>query len=67
MHVVGWLKKGERDSVVSRRALELGVEAPALTSYREKPGGRGGLVLGYAAYSEPQLRSAVKILAKAME
>ncbi len=67
MHVVGWLKKGERDSVVSRRALELGVEAPALTSYREKPGGRGGLVLGYAAYSEPQLRSAVRILAKAME
>ena len=29
MHVVGWLQKGMRDSVVSRRALELGVEAPA--------------------------------------
>lgn len=67
MHVVGWLQKGKRDSVVSRRALELGVEAPALTSYREKPGGRGGLVLGYAAYSEPQLLSAVRMLAKAME
>jgi DNA-binding transcriptional MocR family regulator len=56
-------EQGKRDSVVLRRALELGVEAPALTSYREKPGGRGGLVLGYAAYSEPQLRNAVTILA----
>lgn len=67
MHVVGWLQKGKRDSVVSRRALELGVEAPALTSYREKPGGRGGVILGYAAYSEPQLRSAVRTLARAIE
>ncbi len=67
MHVVGWLQKGMRDSVVSRRALELGVEAPALTSYREKPGGRGGLVLGYAAYSEPQLRNAVRTLTTAIE
>ena len=67
MHVVGWLQEGKRDSVVSRRALELGVEAPALTSYRETAGGRGGLVLGYAAYSEPQLREAVRILARAIE
>jgi GntR family transcriptional regulator / MocR family aminotransferase len=66
MHVVGWLPKGTRDSVISRRALELGVEAPSLTSYREKPGGRGGLVLGYAAYTEPQIRSAVKQLVIAM-
>lgn len=67
MHVVGWLAKGLRDSVVSRRARELGVEAPALTTYREKPGGRAGLVLGYAAYSEPQIRQAVRKLAMVME
>ena len=67
MHVVGWLQKGKRDSVVSGRALELGVEAPALTSYREKPGGQGGLILGYAAYSEPQLRNAVTVLAKVIK
>jgi GntR family transcriptional regulator/MocR family aminotransferase len=67
MHVVAWLANGKRDSVVARRARELGVEAPALTSYREKPGGRGGLVLGYAAYSEQQIRSAVKRLAMAMK
>ena len=29
MHVLAWLAKGKRDSVVSRRARELGVEAPA--------------------------------------
>ena len=67
MHVVGWLPKGKRDSIVSRRARELGVEAPALAVYRERPGGRGGLVLGYAAYNAQQIRQAVKKLALAME
>jgi len=36
-----------------------------VTTYREKPGGRAGLVLGYAAYSEPQIRQAVRKLAMA--
>jgi GntR family transcriptional regulator/MocR family aminotransferase len=67
MHILAWLAKGKSDSVVARRARELGVEAPALTTYRAKPGGRGGLVLGYAAYSEQEIRSGVKKLAAAME
>ena len=67
MHVLAWLAKGKRDSVVSRRARELGVEAPALTTYRAKPGGRGGLVLGYAAYSEEEICRGVEKLARAME
>ncbi len=37
MHVLAWLGRGKRDSVISRRARELGVEAPALTTYRAKP------------------------------
>ncbi len=65
MHVVAWLARGQRDSVISRKARELGVEAPALTVYREKAGGRPGLVLGYAAYSEAQIRQAVRKLALA--
>lgn len=67
MHVVGWLPKGKSDAVLSRRARQLGVEAPALATYREKPGGRAGLVLGYAAYTERQIRQGVKKLAEAME
>jgi GntR family transcriptional regulator / MocR family aminotransferase len=66
MHVIAWLAKGMRDSVVSRRARELGVEAPALTTYRAKPGGRSGLVLGYAAYSEKEIGAAVERLSKAV-
>jgi len=66
MHVVGWLERGKSDGVVSRRARQLGIEAPALTTYREKSGGRGGLVLGYAAYNERQIRQAVKQLAAAL-
>lgn len=67
MHVVGWLQKGKNDAVVSRRARQLGIEAPALMTYREKSGGRGGLVLGYAAYTEQQIRQAVKQLAAALQ
>ncbi len=66
MHVVGWLEKGKSDGVVSRRARQLGLEVPALTTYREKAGGRGGLVLGYAAYTERQISQAVKKLAEAV-
>ena len=66
MHVLAWLQKGMRDSVVSRRAGELGVEAPALTTYRAKPGGRPGLVLGYAAYAEREIRAATEVLGKAV-
>ena len=67
MHVLAWLAKGVLDSVISRRAREVGVEAPALTTYRARPGGRGGLVLGYAAYSEEEIREGVKRLAQVME
>ncbi len=67
MHVVGWLEKGKNDGVVSRRARQLGVEASALTKYRERSGGRGGLVLGYAAYPERHIRQGVKKLAAALE
>ena len=66
MHVIAWLAKGMSDSVVSRRARELGVEAPALTTYRAKPGGRPGLVLGYAAYAEREIRAAVERLGAAL-
>jgi GntR family transcriptional regulator/MocR family aminotransferase len=66
MHVIAWLAKGMSDSVVSRRARELGVEAPALMTYRAKPGGRPGLVLGYAAYAEREIRAAVEKLAAAL-
>ena len=62
----GW-QRGKRDSVVPRRARELGVEAPALTTYRAKPGGRPGLVLGYAAYSEEEIRNGVQKLAAVLD
>jgi hypothetical protein len=45
----------------------VGVEATALTTCRAKPGGRGGLVLGYAVYSPEEIREGVKMLAVAME
>jgi GntR family transcriptional regulator/MocR family aminotransferase len=65
LHVAGWLSAGVDDEAVSRRALEGGVEAPAISGYCLEPNRRPGLVLGYAGYSAGALRAGVKRLARA--
>jgi GntR family transcriptional regulator / MocR family aminotransferase len=60
------LPPGVSDLEVSRRALEAGVEAPALSSYAIRPQHGGGLLLGYAGYPPPALREAMRRLAAAL-
>jgi GntR family transcriptional regulator/MocR family aminotransferase len=60
------LPPGLSDVEVSRRALEAGVEAPALSSYAVRPQVRGGLLLGYAGYPPAALRDAMRRLAGAI-
>jgi GntR family transcriptional regulator/MocR family aminotransferase len=66
LHLVGWLAEGMSDVEASRRAAGCGVEAPPLSAYRLKPGGRGGLLLGYAATTPRQIRDGVRRLAWAL-
>jgi GntR family transcriptional regulator/MocR family aminotransferase len=66
MHLLGLLPPGVDDRAVSARALELGVEAPALSRYALRRPRRGGLVLGYAGYDERTLRRGVAGLARAL-
>ncbi len=66
MHLVGWLPEGADDREASRRAAKQGVEAPPISLYRTHPGGRGGLMLGYAAVDEAGIRDGVRRLAKAL-
>jgi GntR family transcriptional regulator/MocR family aminotransferase len=66
MHVVGALPAGVDDRALSARARELGVEAPALTSYAAAPMARGGLLLGYAAFPPRVLRASLRKLAGAL-
>jgi GntR family transcriptional regulator/MocR family aminotransferase len=63
MHLVGWLPAGADDGEAARSAAGAGVAAPALASYRLRPGGRGGLVLGYAAFRPAEIREGVERLA----
>ena len=66
MHLVGWLPEGTDDREASRRAAALGVEAPPVSLYGSVPGQRGGLMLGYAAVGETEMRGGVRRLAKAL-
>jgi GntR family transcriptional regulator/MocR family aminotransferase len=66
MHLVGWLPQGMSDADISNRAARSGVDAPALSAYALEPLGRGGLLLGYAAVDQTEIRQAVQRLAMAL-
>jgi GntR family transcriptional regulator/MocR family aminotransferase len=66
MHLVGYLPAGADDQAVSRHAGAHNVEAPALSSYALAPLRRGGLLLGYAAFSQAEIQMGVRRLAAAL-
>jgi GntR family transcriptional regulator/MocR family aminotransferase len=63
LHLVGWLPAGSDDRRVSQRLHAAGIEAPPLSAYALEPTTRPGLVLGYAAFDETELRHGVRRLA----
>jgi GntR family transcriptional regulator/MocR family aminotransferase len=68
MHTIGWLPPTINDRDVSRQAGDLGVFAWALSSCYAQPteATRPGLVLGFAAFDEPQIATGVRSLAQAI-
>jgi GntR family transcriptional regulator / MocR family aminotransferase len=66
MHVVGWLPEGVDDAEASRRAAAHGVDTPPLSMYSLRPFRRGGLLLGYTAVGEKDIREGVQRLANAL-
>jgi GntR family transcriptional regulator/MocR family aminotransferase len=67
MHLVGRLPHSVADQVVSAKATEYGVEAPALSSYGLAPNPPQGLMLGYAAFSEDDIFEGVRRLKGALQ
>jgi GntR family transcriptional regulator/MocR family aminotransferase len=67
MRLFGWLPQGVDDACVVREALRRGLRVEALSHYAGGPPlERGGLLLGYAAFSEAQLRQGVPQLVDAI-
>jgi GntR family transcriptional regulator/MocR family aminotransferase len=66
LHLVGWLPEGVDDRMASQRAAIHGVETRALSLYRMEPSCRGGLVLGYAAFTPTEIRAGIGKLATAL-
>ncbi len=67
MHLIGWLPDGTDDREASRLAAPpLRVAAPALSSYALETPTRPGLVLGYAAPSDAEMRDGVRDLGIAL-
>jgi GntR family transcriptional regulator/MocR family aminotransferase len=66
MHLVGWLPAGMDDVEVSRCAAVHRVEVPPLSMYSMQPLERLGVLLGYTAVGETEIREGVQRLAKAL-
>lgn len=60
MHLVGWLPEGVSDLDVSKRASERGLKLSAVSEYYANKPARGGVILGYTAYDERQIREGVE-------
>jgi len=67
LRTVGWLKGGVSAEHVARAAAERDVEVVPLSRYAYGRSRRNGLVLGFAAVNEKELRRGVEELARVLE
>jgi GntR family transcriptional regulator/MocR family aminotransferase len=65
-HLVGWLPWEIVDRIAVTKAAEQGVEAKAFSTYCIEASGRGGLVLGYGAFTKKEIRAGMQRLATAL-
>ncbi len=66
MHLVVWLPPGMDDQAAVRRAYEHGVWVRAVSANARRPLPRGGLIVGYAGFSDAELREATAKLEEAL-
>jgi GntR family transcriptional regulator / MocR family aminotransferase len=65
LHLVGWLGAGVDDQLAAQQAGAHMVDIPPLSAYYSAAVPRGGVLLGYAAFSESDIRAGVQRLARA--
>ncbi len=66
LQLIGWLAAGITEQAACEHAAQLGVDVRPLSPCRALPGGRAGLLLGFAGFSPARLRSAAAKLAHAL-
>ncbi|HYN83870.1 MAG TPA: PLP-dependent aminotransferase family protein [Pyrinomonadaceae bacterium] len=68
LHLVGWLPEGADDRAASDAAAARGLQTQPLSAFGAREGDRrAGLVLGYAAFDEREIREGVTRLRAALE
>lgn len=63
LHTIGWLKSVNNDVEFAKRMFRGGIYTPPLSFYSITKKCKPGLVFGYAAYSEQQIKSTIKKMA----
>lgn len=66
MHLVGWLPGGVDDKSISEQSRNFGVRVAAITNYTLNSRTRHGLLLGYTAFNEKQIKDGVRKLEKVL-
>jgi GntR family transcriptional regulator/MocR family aminotransferase len=67
MHIIGWLPDGVDDKQIASQAALSGIKTSTVSAHSLTEWQRGGLILGYTAINEKQIKKGVKGLAKALE
>jgi GntR family transcriptional regulator/MocR family aminotransferase len=66
MRTVGWLPNDLDDSIAAQSAIARGLEVAALSRFAVKHRSPNGLVIGFAACNEAEIRRGVDVLAEAL-
>ncbi len=64
MHLIGWLPEGMNDQFVAEKVAAAGIRTATVSSHSLTEWQHGGLILGYTAIDEKQIKEGVKQLAK---
>jgi GntR family transcriptional regulator/MocR family aminotransferase len=66
IHCIAWLPAGMDEVLLVRQAVANGLNLWPVSTYSIEPLARPGLILGYGAYSVPEIQDAVHRLAMAI-
>lgn len=66
MRLIGWLPPGTSDQHVAREAARHGVQVVPLSPLRVVPSSEQALLLGYAPFTRPQMRRALRVIGDAI-